>query len=804
MLRATLMLVATSVVFLLVTNEILFHSVVEKDVSIFPSTVNPLAHRVVMIISDGLRFDKAFQGWSDENEVLMPNLQQIVAKDSASFCAASFSQAPTESRACHTAMLAGFWEDMANIKTHWRRNLHPFDHVLARATNGWIFGGPDVVEAYPGPNVTIRSFEYSRYHTELSARDLDRWAVDQYAGILSDREAAGKLHARGNLFVLHLAGVDTNGHRHGPHSVQYTDNAAYVDELIVEIQSLTEACFHDKATVYIFTSDHGFADLGGHGTSDYNTRRCPFVSWGWPEGTSLKGNQRMQCNARTFPQRAVHTIISTILGLPIAANNFEGLPYHIFGLPSKVLAQASMAIIGQLQALFSVKIERLRSKSALLRWISPLWDPFGQTRKAAMFQQALEDIGTENPAEVLERCQVLAQSYQAALISVQRFPGKALLLFMLIINLLLMTQTICLPFNYVLYRWRVDLFCASMVLGLFLLAQLEMILVLAILCPLLLISKIRPGAGSAEESRLNRLSCLWPFLVTIATACCVLVRPDSFLPNERVCFIQLMLSSSVFIMLSGKHLLLVPVIMAISLKILYILTANSLLVSISNAIFMLHLLILPIKSISSQSLGQRMKNLGLHFAVMTVNSRHLLVVTGLAYAIVRFCPAKGKEHGLPTGSRQEGTVMEMSPQKCISDAVFLYAVLMASILLPSGFLTLDPLDVKFEWVPFVPCSILALSILPLVLKPLLVMQTLWLIRGPEQFADPSRLHWIWVMLGNLMAQIVLIALVSWLDQPGSWLEIGIGLAKYIFCLFVGHIFGLAWAVVPFIQKQFVA
>lgn len=355
---------------LLILDRLLLQSPVEPTVEVVPNETEPLAKRVVLIVADGLRYDTAFSGWTSnednsEEDVLMPYLKAKLEDDPKCTCGTSFSQAPTESRACHTAMLAGFWEDTANLKENWKKPYNPdFDHVLRRANFSLAIGGPDVVEFFPGPNVEIHSFPFSDYKNVANTEDLDLWTVERFEQILKDKV----LDDPGNVYFLHLAGVDTAGHRHGPHSTFYRTNAHYVDGLIKRIEDAVRERFGDDQTAFIFTSDHGFADEGGHGTGDYNSVKCPLVLWG---STKFLGHQRNSCESNTIRQSSIHAIISMLLGIPYATNSFYGLPTNILSFRDDSDALARMEPnIKQLYTHLKAKQDRNKSRSLLFYALS--------------------------------------------------------------------------------------------------------------------------------------------------------------------------------------------------------------------------------------------------------------------------------------------------------------------------------------------------------------------------------------------------------------------------------------------------
>ena len=71
------------------------------------------------------------------------------------------------------------------------------------------------------------------------------------------------LRQNGNVFFLHLLGIDTNGHAKKPHSIEYKTNIRVVDNIVREVtEKISEHYKNDNKTAFIFTSDHGMTDWG--------------------------------------------------------------------------------------------------------------------------------------------------------------------------------------------------------------------------------------------------------------------------------------------------------------------------------------------------------------------------------------------------------------------------------------------------------------------------------------------------------------------------------------------------------------
>ncbi|CAH1961532.1 unnamed protein product [Acanthoscelides obtectus] len=357
--KVILLGLAIHVLLLVAVFDVYFSSPLDHGMKLVQPIRKPPAKRLVLFVSDGLRAASILG-----HEELAPYLNNIM-KNKGSWGVAH-TRVPTESRPGHVAMLGGIYEDPSAILKGWKSNPVDFDSVINQSTNAWCWGSPDIIHIFNRndlPKIRLYSYDSEKEDFgEIHTEKLDKWVFDKVFNFLkNDVEkctiSCEKYHESGNMFFLHLLGVDTAGHGFKPANLQYTYNIQFVDQYVNKSYQEFERLYNDKSTVYVFTADHGMSEWGSHGGGSPHETEVPFIAW----GAGIKQNPVRQ----DIKQIDVAPFLSILIGNIIPINSLGMLPVEYLDVDNETLMDVLMTNTRQLAEIFQVKHHRTEQNALI-------------------------------------------------------------------------------------------------------------------------------------------------------------------------------------------------------------------------------------------------------------------------------------------------------------------------------------------------------------------------------------------------------------------------------------------------------
>ncbi|XP_050294531.1 GPI ethanolamine phosphate transferase 1 [Anthonomus grandis grandis] len=380
--------------------DIYFASPLDHGMHPIKSTKSPPAKRVVLFVADGLRAEAIFEN----NLHRIPFLKTVMFENGA--WGVAHTRVPTESRPGHVAMLAGIYEDPSAIMKGWKANPVYFDSVINQSSNSWCWGSPDILNIFNKDHLEhIHIDTYSADIEDFGRKntwDLDIWVFNKVRKFLLEevnqcgsRDNCSKFFANGNIFFLHLLGIDTAGHGYKPESDEYNTNIKLVDKNIKMISKMFSDVFKDNATSFVFTADHGMTNWGSHGAGSAHETEAPLILW----GAGIKPDFQRH----DIKQVDIAPLLSSLIGINIPINSLGQVPTKFLDVPKNVLAEMKLGNTLQLLELFNIK--RLRIETNTLVFL-----PYGGLTSEVLAEkvQFLKDLQMKNKFDLLiTECEAL-------------------------------------------------------------------------------------------------------------------------------------------------------------------------------------------------------------------------------------------------------------------------------------------------------------------------------------------------------------------------------------------------------------
>nr|CAH7746910.1 unnamed protein product [Callosobruchus chinensis] len=357
--KVILLGLAIHLLLLVAVFDVYFSSPLDHGMHPISFTEKPPAKRLVLFVSDGLRAESILG-----HEEVAPYLLGITRGKGS--WGVSHTRVPTESRPGHVAMLAGIYEDPSAILQGWKSNPVDFDSVINQSTNAWCWGSPDILAIFNKndlPKIRLHSYDSEKEDFgEIHTEKLDLWVFDKFFAFLRQdvkkcSKSCSKYYTKGNVFFLHLLGVDTAGHGFKPANSQYTYNIQLVDQYVNMTYQEFESLYDDKSTVYVFTADHGMSDWGSHGGGSPQETEVPFIAW----GAGIRTNPARQ----DIRQIDIAPLLSALIGNSIPINSLGMLPDEYLNVDEETLMDMLKVNALQLAEIFHVKRRRTQQHSLI-------------------------------------------------------------------------------------------------------------------------------------------------------------------------------------------------------------------------------------------------------------------------------------------------------------------------------------------------------------------------------------------------------------------------------------------------------
>ena len=338
----------------------------------------PLTDRVVLVLIDGLRVDRAQE---------MPTLRRLMEEGAYRI---AVTGEPSLSYPSWTVVATGTYQEISGVITNWYEGQVKVDNVFAAAQRA---GLRTVLVGSPGWEMLFgpwfdEKHVYDKEGSEDPDLDVSRKVVEL--------ARVGKL---GDLNLVYFGATDDVAHAFGGASEEYARAAARIDELLSQVVDALDP----STTTLVVTSDHGHIDTGGHGGWEPVVKEVPLILWGRGVKAGSYGGKVGQAD--------IAPTIAALLGTPHPTHSTGMVLVEMLDLSEDQRA-SRLAAVADVQAAF--------------------------TREYVAFHRGEEpqlEVSEEDPARLLDEAASLRESARAAHLATgrwARFPSAVAVLLVIL------------------------------------------------------------------------------------------------------------------------------------------------------------------------------------------------------------------------------------------------------------------------------------------------------------------------------------------------------------------------------------
>jgi predicted AlkP superfamily pyrophosphatase or phosphodiesterase len=223
------------------------------------ASAGPAKHVVVISIDGGKP--------STIEKTNLPTLHSLAREGASSWAAETIL--PSVTLPSHASMVSGV--DV---------NVHGLTWNDYKPNRGPIRTTTMFAEAKAGGVSTALIVAKEKLKHLILPGSIDTFELVSAGDLAVAKAAASHLSSKlPGLTLIHLAGVDSAGHRHGWDTAPYLDALRVADRAVAIVKKSLEESGLAKNTILLITADHGGSGKG-HGSARPEHRNIPWILWG--------------------------------------------------------------------------------------------------------------------------------------------------------------------------------------------------------------------------------------------------------------------------------------------------------------------------------------------------------------------------------------------------------------------------------------------------------------------------------------------------------------------------------------------